>query len=333
MALGVVARSFKPIALSALYHLGFFELIRLLQRKRVTILMYHRFSGKTEPFKLSQKVFSRQLHYLSRKYSIISFNEYVQVLQGARSSLPPNPMIITIDDGYQDNYEYAYPVLKKYNVPATIFLTTDFISRKAWMWSNTLEYILKNTSKVHFSFSVDGTEQTFHVDTFAGWHRTQLVLFNYCRNLSDITKKQVLMDLFEQLKVKVPEETTREFSPLTWAQIRKMQEFCIEYGSHTCTHPIMSRLTDQALEYELQASKREIEKETAAPVRVFCYPNGTKEDFSDKVIKAVQNAFYKAAVTTMPGFNTTASQDPFTLKRISITTADQKQLTARLNRG
>ena len=323
----------KSVANTLLYRVGFFELIHLIQKRRVTIIMYHRFAEKPEPFKIYRDIFEQQVRFFLKKYNIISLSHYVQVLAGERIDLPRNALVLTIDDGYEDNFLYAFPVLKKYNIPATIFLTTDFISAKAWLWSNKLEYILKNSSKVHFSFSVYDVEQTFHVDTFAGWHQAQLFLFNYCRNVSDIKKDQLLVALSEELKVKFPEETTQEFAPLTWAQIREMQEFNIEYGSHTCTHPIMSRLTDQALERELQSSKREIEKETIAPVRVFCYPNGTKEDISDKVIKAVQHASYKAAVTAIPGFNTIHSQDPFTLKRISISTADQKQLTLRLNRG
>lgn len=327
-----LAKRCKPISVSALYYGGFFELMRHLQRKRVTILMYHRFSEKSEPFKLRQKDFDRQLHYLSRKYSIISFNECVRVFQGSRDGLPPNPLIITIDDGYQDNYEYAYPILKKYNAPATIFLTTDFISHKAWLWANQLEYILKNSSTPHFTFPVSDTDRVFQVDTFSGWHQTQLTLFNYCRTLENQKKDSLLEGLALQLGVQVPYEVTDAFLPLTWNQIREMQSSSIGYGSHACTHPIMSRLSDNELAHELNVSKNEIEKNTDAKVDVFCYPNGQPDDISETVIDHVRLSGYSAAVTTVPGFNQLDNREPYSLKRVVIGTSDHVSLTRELTR-
>jgi len=306
------------MAVSVLYQLGFFELMHFLQKKRVTILMYHRFSAKTEPFKLSQKTFDRQLHYLSRKYNIISFKEYVQVLNGVQPNLPPNPLIITIDDGYQDNYEYAFPLLKKYNVPATIFLASDFISRKAWLWSNRLGYILKHTANLHFSFPVGGEELHFNVGSFSGWHQAQLALFNYCRTLPNTRKNEVLNELAKYLKVDVPEEVTDAFSPLTWVQIREMQHFQIEYGSHTCSHPIMSQLSGKELDRELNVSKKNIETNTGSKVNVFCYPNGQPGDISKRVVDAVQRSGYQAAVTTTFGYNPLQDGCSYLLKRISL---------------
>ncbi|MCP3928439.1 MAG: polysaccharide deacetylase family protein [Bacteroidetes bacterium] len=329
MNLEVISKKFKSIARSSLYGIGFFDLMRLLQRQRVTILMYHRFSEKSEPFKLSQKIFSQQLHYLSRKYSLIRLTDYVLMLYGERSNLPPNPLIITFDDGYQDNYEYAYPVLKKYNAPATIFLTTDFISRKVWLWSNRLEYILKNTSMVHFSFPIEGIDQTFHIDTFTGWHYAQLTLFNYCCTLVDTKKNEMLVNLAEYLKVIVPEKTTHEFAPLTWEQIREMQNAGVDYGSHTCSHPIMAQLSNREVVQELKDSKSEIENNIGEQVEVFCYPNGKLSDISGTVIDEVNHNGYRAAVTTMTGFNKKVNCDPYLLKRISIGGTNNSSFLAR----
>ncbi len=318
MLSSVIAGRIKPIAVSTLYYSGFFGLIRLLQRDRLTILMYHRFSEKTEPFKLRQHVFDRQLNFLRKKYSIISFDAYLQVLHGTQTSLPANPLIITIDDGYQDNYEYAFPVLKKHDVPATIFLTTDFVSCKAWLWANRLEYILKNTTRAYFSFMLGDIEQAFQVDTFEGWHHAQLVLFNYCRTLPETKKKEVLIDLAGHLKVIVPDEATSAFAPLTWEQIREMQNSNIGYGSHTCSHSIMSRLSDNELDYELKVSKEKIENNTNTKVNVLCYPNGQPEDISKNVIRFVQRNGYCSAVTTIAGFNYFNNSDPYLLNRITL---------------
>ena len=131
----------KPLILNTLYHLKFFDILRRFQKNRVLILMYHRFSNKEEPFKIPQKVFENQILFLKKKYNFISLKYYSEVLDEKKADLPTNPIILTIDDGYEDNYTFAYPILKKYSIPATIFLATDFISHRAWLWSNKLEYI------------------------------------------------------------------------------------------------------------------------------------------------------------------------------------------------
>ena len=327
-----MTKRIKPVAAISLYYSGCFDLLRHLQGKRVTILMFHRFSSKKEPFKLPQKVFDRQLSYINRKYNIISFNEYVRVLRGTQERLPPNPLIITIDDGYQDNYEYAYPVLKKYNAPATIFLTTDFISQKAWLWSNRLEYILKSTDKKNFSFLIAGQEKPFQVDSFKGWHTAQLTIFNYFRTVLDVERKALLNELARELGVRVPDEVTDAFLPLTWEQIYEMRSGGIEYGSHTCCHPILSRLSNEELADELNLSKNEIENHINAPVETFCYPNGQPEDITEAVTRQVAQSGYLAAVTTVPGFNQQDSRERYFLKRIAVNTADKVSLARDLTR-
>ena len=325
----------KPLIISSLYHLKFFDILRQFQKKRVIILMYHRFSQKPEPFKIQQSVFDNQIKFLRQKYNIISLKRYSEVLNGQRDDLPDNPVIITIDDGYEDNYHYAYPVLKKYGVPATIFLTTDFITKKAWLWSNKLEYILKTTDRKSFPFPVNGQETLFKVAGFKEWHITQLSIFNYCCTIANTEKDITLDELACSLRVKVPEQVTSPFLPLSWQQIREMYTGGVEFGSHTCSHPICSRLTPKALQHELIDSKMEIEENISAPVGAFCYPNGKPSDYSDEVITYVRNASYLIAVTTTSGFNniSTDAQAPYSLKRISITTADFKKMTVRLNGG
>lgn len=327
-------RRIKPLIVSSLYILKYFDIMRHFQRDRAIILMYHRFSNKPDPFKIRQDFFENQIQFLIKKYNFISLKHYLEVLNGQRNDLPDNPVIITIDDGYMDNYAFAYPILKKYNVPATIFLTTDFISRKAWLWSDALEFILKTTHKKSFHFSIAGQTTSFQVDSFNGLHQAQLTIFNYCRILENQKKDCLLDELARHLGVQLSDEVTDSFLPLTWDQIREMQTGGVEYGSHTCSHPIMSRLPVKEIDRELKGSKKEIESNCDAKVDVFCYPNGQHEDISEAVVEQVRHSGYLAAVSTVPGFNCTdITQDLYMLKRIAIATSDRKKMTVRLNRG
>lgn len=325
--------SIKPIMVSGLYRLKFFDLLRTLQKKRVIILMYHRFSNNQEPFKIQQKVFEFQIKFLRKKYNFISLKYFSDVLNGRKEDLPDNAIIITIDDGYWDNYTFAYQLLKKYAIPATIFVVTDFITQKIWLWSNKLEYILKETQKKKFKFPLGNTTEEFLVDTFPNWHKSQLKIFNYCSRISDEQKNDLLNELALYLKVNVPDQTVGDFQPLTWEQIKEMNANGIHFGSHTCSHPILSRLTIEKLKYEIVQSKREIEKRLDTTVDLFCYPNGCLEDFTATTIDMLRGASYSAAVTTVPGYNVIKGQNPFLLKRISIPYYNEKDIFVRLVRS
>jgi peptidoglycan/xylan/chitin deacetylase (PgdA/CDA1 family) len=200
------------------------------------------------------------------------------------------------------------------------------------LWSNKLEYLLKHAASADFVFPLGEQEASFKVGSFSGWHEAQLRIFNYCRTLRNIDKDRLLDRLAGHLKVRVPAEATEDFSSLTWEQIREMHAHGVEFGSHSCSHPICSRLSDEELMSELRTSKQEIEKNLSEPVEVFCFPNGQPEDFSDDVIRLVKNAGYRAAVTTVCGFNGLKGTDPFRLKRISLSTIDRAVLYRSLTR-
>ncbi len=308
----------KPLIISSLYHLKYFDILRQFQKKRVIILMYHRFSQKLEPFKIQQSIFENQIKFLKKKYNFISLKHYSEVLNEKRDDLPDNPIIITIDDGYQDNFTFAYPILKKYSIPATIFITTDFITHKSWLWSNKLEYILKNSKLNEFDFPLGGDTIQFRVDDFKSWHRTQLSIFNHCRTISNIEKDNILRNLATYLKVDVPQQAVADFAPLTWNQIKEMQEHTIDFGSHTCSHPILTNLTSERLKHELMDSKREIENNLQVQVKSFCYPNGQPEDINDNVIRVLTQSGYNCAVTTVNGYNRIGNANRFLLNRTSV---------------
>ena len=101
---------------------------------------------------------------------------------------------------------------------------------------------------------------------------------------------------------------------LTWDQIREMKAQRVDFGGHTVTHPFISTLTREAMEWEAGESKRRIEQELQLPVDCFAYPSGRERDFGKGNKDVIRNAGYKAAVTTIWGMNT-PSTDPMELRR------------------
>ncbi|WP_075572448.1 polysaccharide deacetylase family protein [Megasphaera coli] len=106
------------------------------------VLNYHQVNNKFHTvLTMKPENFEEQIRYLSENgYHSITLEQFEQYMEGNTSNLPDRPILITFDDGYVDNYEYAYPILKKYNMVGTIFLITDFVGRPGYLnWDQVKE--------------------------------------------------------------------------------------------------------------------------------------------------------------------------------------------------
>jgi len=136
----------KYLLAAVLYYSGmlaFFSLLRrfFFNRSNFVILMYHQVLEENDVEKdyvqpglyVSRQVFEKQMAFLSEKYNLLSLERVTEILEKNQSP-PLKSIVITFDDGWRDNYLYAYPILKKYNVPATIFLATDYVGTDKMFW-------------------------------------------------------------------------------------------------------------------------------------------------------------------------------------------------------
>src|SRR5689334_15185473 len=119
-------------------HGGAFAAFRIANRRKLLILTYHRFSHGDEPAKTSAAAFTEQLAYLRAHYTIVPLSS---IARG--DPPPPGSVAITIDDGYRDAYDVAYPILRRFDASATIFVVTDFIDGRDWLWTDKVRFIAR----------------------------------------------------------------------------------------------------------------------------------------------------------------------------------------------
>jgi len=128
------------------YHIYQFNNIIYAEETIIPILTYHNFTeDKGDSYKINIDDFEKQMNYLAtHNYSVISLSKLLEGLKN--NQLPPKPAVITIDDGFKSTYTLAYPLLKKYNFPATLFLYSDFIERNSYSltWEEIREMIKNN---------------------------------------------------------------------------------------------------------------------------------------------------------------------------------------------
>src|ERR1041384_3411253 len=135
----------KQQMLNLMQAMGFFAPFRLANRGRALIVTYHRFTHGNKDVKTAACAFAEQLDYLTRYYQVVPLSFIAERLTN-RQSLPANIAAITIDDGYSDAYEIAFPLLRSRKLPATIFVVTEFVDQKKWLWTYKMRYRVARAS-------------------------------------------------------------------------------------------------------------------------------------------------------------------------------------------
>ena len=303
----------KKTLLKTFYNLGAFAPFHRTTRGKVLILTYHRFSREADLAKTSAAEFAAHLAYLKKHNQVLSLSDAAENLQNGKS-LPPNATVITIDDGYADAYEIAFPILKEFDFPATLFAVTDFLDAKLWLWTDLMRYVLTETTE---NFLIAEFENGAAIKTKLVDARQRLTaaerVNSILKKLPNEEKEAKIKLIAESLNVKIPALPTSEFAPVSWAQAREMDADNLRVESHTVTHPILTNVNQAQLDYELHASKERLQNELSRPVKTFCYPNGS---LNETIWQAVKNNGYQCAVTTAYGFNQ-PNANPFLLNRIS----------------
>ena len=138
----------KPLIILALGPLGGYRISRWLTRSTPKILMYHRFSECPEYGFVDRDTFDRQVHYLRSRFNLFTMCDLLKSYD-EKGSFPNNAVVITVDDGYRDFYDIAYPVLREHKTPATFFVTTRFVDGDFWLWPDKIKFILQESKSVN----------------------------------------------------------------------------------------------------------------------------------------------------------------------------------------
>ncbi len=285
------------------------------------VLMYHSISSASEDIAYPRIVvspanFEWQMDYLASRMNVISLATLLSHLSKG-APLPAGSVVITFDDGYRDNYLKAFPVLEKYGLPATFFLSTDYIGTGKIKWEDRLSRAVRRNpaSTLLVDLSTRGLALAF--DTSAGAKRLKAIdgLIALLSGIDDQEREYILAELERQAGVKAPDREAPRVM-LAWDEVRAMASNpLMTFGSHGAAHHRLSRASTPTVEEEIRTSKAEIENQTGCAVKWFAYPYGTPRDFDNRCKSILRAAGFDCALTTVYGRNTRTT-DPFALRRI-----------------
>jgi peptidoglycan/xylan/chitin deacetylase (PgdA/CDA1 family) len=286
-------------------------LVRLRNARRNRLLTYHRFNAS------NALAFDKQCEHLRTHYTPVTLDDIAD-FQRYRKPLPPSPVAVTVDDGYRDFYLYAYPSLKRYRIPATVFLITDFIDGITWPWWNQIRYAFEHTPMEAVDLTVNGRVFSRRLSSVAFREQVYDEIQEALKSVPDAGRREFMARLPEWLQVDVPAAPPPGLEPLTWDEIREMESNGIAFGAHTKSHPMLAMVeADEQVREEIAGSRDRVAAQLGRPPAHFAYPNGRPQDITERVRRIVEQAGFRTALTTERGLNGPGT-DPYLLRRISM---------------
>ncbi|MDG5499011.1 polysaccharide deacetylase family protein [Marinobacter sp. BGYM27] len=294
--------------------LGAYHLARSLTRLQPRILMYHRFSESRQPGYVSAETFRDQLSYIKKFHNPIFLNDLSKSIFHNKI-VSPNSIVITVDDGYRDFHDIAFPILRELDVPATLFATTGFVNGDLWLWPDQVTWLLKHAPQSNELICKLGKFTISNTDVALNYELTWRALISYLLSLPDEKKWLSLSTLAESWGLSLPFEAPREYQACSWSQLASMETQGVEIGGHTITHPSLGRVSREQAWNEINGCRQMLDEQLGVKLRPFCYPNGEPSDFSPELKSVVQKSGFSCAVTAFA--DNVCLRDPFALRRHS----------------
>jgi peptidoglycan/xylan/chitin deacetylase (PgdA/CDA1 family) len=299
------------------------QALRRVWRDDLRILAYHRvldiddlsrFKFDLAVVSASSAQFREQLDWIRRRFHPVTFREVIAALDGG-PPLPADAMLITFDDGYEDNYRIAFPILREFGMSATFFVSTGHIDSGRPYAYDWLVYMICTAAADRLSIPELRVEQRLPASLVERRRIAEHVL-EAVKRADDATQRAVIAKLERDWNL--PRSPHPDCRPMTWDALAEMQDAGMEIGSHGVHHRMLAKLADDELEHELVASKAALDARLGRPAEVISYPVGGADAYDARVMDAAARAGYRAACSYVGGTNVRGAMSRYALNRLAV---------------
>ncbi len=288
-------------------------------RPTALVLLYHRIIDlPSDPQLLcvTKKHFAEHLEVLKKRANVISLKHLNQNLHN--QNLIGRSVVVTFDDGYADNFHNAKPLLEQFDIPATVFVASGYLENQSGFWWDELDRLLLEPGTLPNSLrlSINGNEQKWELKNWSSYSEADYQRYQpwnvldkndptsrqsiyrslhlFLRPFSDKERRNVLDQLRTLAGTK--SEGRPSHRTLSVDEIFRLDKGgLIEIGSHTVTHPVLSKLSSTEQRFEIQKSKIDLEEIVGHPIASFAYPYGSKDDYTDETVDFVRKTGFECA--------------------------------------
>ncbi len=314
------------------------QALRPLWKGRASVFLLHRlYTSEDSHDSITHHIICSTIDRLrkagARFVSLRTLFEYAE----AGVCPPPGSVSFTIDDGFADQSIIAEAILECGAYP-TIFLVSGFIDRITWPWDDQLAYSIDNCRlpRMHLPSRFPDVDLSTPALRNIAKSRVQ----DYVKELAWSDALRALEDIFAALECRPPSSPPDEYQPMSWNQIRKLEEKGVEFGPHSVTHRITSRLPAEDVAAEVRTSWSRLASELVRPLNVYAWPTGRDPDFSQRDIAIAKKHGMRGAMAVNNNyseFNGPSADDShlFALSRFALSAdiADNLQYGTAIERA
>ncbi|MEX1232921.1 MAG: polysaccharide deacetylase family protein [Planctomycetaceae bacterium] len=298
--------------------LGGYGLVRRVNRwSGLVVLNYHRIGVHGDSlfdwglWSAGLEDFEQQVRYLSLNFDVIGERDLPDLFKRKSGRY----VMITFDDGYRDNYELAYPILRSYNVPAQFFLATGFLDQPKVSWWDEIAWMVRSSRKNQLPHNA--------------WTRAEI-------DFDEPDRERAIVKLLKTFKSLAAAETEEYLGALadltgsgrcssglasdmwmTWDMVREMSQH-MGIGGHTVSHNILGQLTPPEQEVEIKHCKERIETEIGRPITTFSFPVGHQKAFNEFTREYLKRYGYRWAFSFYGGYAKLNHADPLDIPRAAV---------------
>lgn len=299
--------------------------MRAWWQKDLRILAYHRIMPVPDPqqyefdmelVSTTPEEFREQMTLVRERYRPMRLSDVAAAIN-AGHPLPPDAVVITFDDGYDDNYRIAYPILKELGVPATFFISTGHIDSGRPYAYDWLVHMILLTDAPRLELPELGMDVPMPPTRDERRALAGQVLDNM-KEISALAQAAMIRRLEEQWQMPSEHARPADCRPMNWDQVREMRAAGLEIGSHGVNHWMLSKLPREELEREVFDSRNALVRELGPMPLLMSYPVGSNRAFDRQVIEVTRDAGFDLACSYISGTNPRPADNRYSLYRIAV---------------
>lgn len=297
--------------------------MRGILRSDLRILAYHRVLESTEPagfrfdpelISASASTFREQMAAIKRDFHPMRFDEVLDCIEHGRK-LPARAVLVTFDDGYDDNYRIAYPILRELGMSAMFFVSTGHIDSGMPYEYDWLVHMICTTTAP--DMRIPELDVAWELpNSLEGRRGVAARLLAHLKSFDASTQESAIARLEREWNM--PRTPHRDCRPMSWEQLREMHRGGMEIGSHGVDHRMLAKMAHAPMVEEVRKSKETIERELAAPARALSYPVGGYAAYDQHVIDAVRDAGFSVACSYVAGVSAPDRTALYSLRRLHV---------------
>jgi len=294
-----------------------------MQNKNYKILLYHGVSSYVnykgiENFSkkhISKNSFYQQMKYIKKNCNIISINDLQKYKK--EKKIPKNSVLVTFDDGFENNYKVALPILKKLRIPAIFYVSSGMIGKKKLFWVDEIEDIINRCQKDFITVTLDN-QKKFGLTTNISKIKAVRIIKKFCKNATIIEKDKIIQNLSREAKVNPSYKFSKNYRVMSWSQVKTISTNSLfEVGGHSLDHNILSRLPITKMRINIKKSIKILETKLKKKIIHYSYPEGQPSDYNNNVKIFLKSLGIKCCPTAINGI-AKIDDNSFELRRIMV---------------